>query len=146
VRRAAALAVLAVGVGSAAWTYGTTWRNLSDVRAASAGLTAEQRAHRPGDAIPLPMDRFDFYRDWTRPDDRYWLNVRPSGLSADLDVPGVVSAVARFYLLPAVEVPTIDDATVVLSWDMDPGLLHRRFTVNAREGKQVVFSSHLAGR
>jgi hypothetical protein len=117
---------------------------LSAVRRDGLGAAPLQREHAPGDALPLPMDRFDFYRRWLRDGDRYWLNVEPSGYSSNLDLPAAVRSLARFYLLPAVQVSSLDEADVVLSWDMDPGLLHRRFTVNAREGKQVVFASRLA--
>ena len=142
----AASAALAVALASAVSTFGTTWDRLSAVRRGGEAMTSLEREHAGGDALPLPMDRFDFYRRWLRSGDRYWLDVAPSGYSSNLDLRAAVAALARFYLLPAVQVARIDDANVVLSWDKDPGLLHLRYTVKAREGKQVVFVSRIAGR
>jgi hypothetical protein len=143
-RRLAAVAVVAVGVASAATTFGQTRELLAGMHAGGAAMTPLQREHAPGDGIPLPMDRFDHYRTWLRPTDRYWLDVNPSGFSSHLDLPQAVASVARFYLLPAVQVGSPEEASVVLSWDTDPGRLPLTYWESRREGLQLVFVSRIA--
>jgi hypothetical protein len=143
-RRIAAAVVLAVGIASAAKTFGGSWEILGNMHASGAAMTAEARAHAPGDALPLPMDRFDHYRRGLREGDRYWLDVNPTGFGRYLDLPHAVAALARFYLLPAVQVDDVADATVVLSWDTDPARLGLRFSESRREGLQLVFVSRIA--
>jgi hypothetical protein len=142
--RAAAAVVVLVAAASAFATFGKSWNLLSAMRASGVAQTPLQREHAPGDAIPLPMDRLDHYRNWLAADDRFWLDVNPSGFSSHVDLPSAVAALARFYLLPAVEVSRPADATVVLSWDHDPGLLPLRYSEQYREGIQVVFVSRIA--
>jgi hypothetical protein len=144
IRRAAAVAVLAVGIASAGKSFGGSWQFLGDLHASGAALGEQARVHAPGDALPLPMDRFDHYRSWLRKGDRYWLDVNPSGFGRYLDLPHAVAALARFYLLPAVQVDDLADATVVLSWDRDPAQLGLRFSESHREGLQLVFVSRIA--
>jgi hypothetical protein len=143
-RRIAAVVVLAVGIASAAKTFGGSWEILGGMHASGAAMSAEAQSHAPGDALPLPMDRFDHYRAWLRSGDRYWLDVNQTGFGRFLDLPHAVAAVARFYLLPAVQVADVADANVVLSWDTDPGRLGLRFSESRREGLQLVFVSRIA--
>jgi hypothetical protein len=142
--RVVAVAVVAVGVASVVKGFGFTREIAGSIHAEGAALTAEQRAHAPGDAMPLPMDRFDFWRSSLRGDDRYWLDVNQTGFGRFLDLPSAVAALARFYLLPATQAASVDDATVVLSWDADPARLGLRFSDVRREGLQLVFASRLA--
>ena len=141
--RLAALVVAAVGAASVIHGYGRTWDFLTTLRA-SAPVTALDGEHAAGTTIGLPMDRFDHYRTWLRPDDRYWLDIGASGFSSEVDLPTAVATLARFYLLPAVQVADVDDADVVLSYDHDPGLLPLRYYEQHREGLQVVFVSRIA--
>jgi hypothetical protein len=143
-RLAAAAVVVLVAVASAVKTSGQSWDLLRGMRSSGAAQTAAEREHAPGDSIPLPMDRLDHYRNWLEPGDRFWLDVNPSGLSSHADLPSAVAAVARFYLLPAVQVTDPARATVVLSWDRDPGLLPYRYSEQHREGIQLVFVSRIA--
>jgi hypothetical protein len=144
IARAGAAAVAVVAVASVHVTFGRAWDLLTGFHRSGAAMTALQREHAPAESIPLPPDRFDHYRNWLRADDRYWLDVAPSGLSSHVDLPTAVAAVARFALLPAVQVADVDDASVVLSWDHDPGLLPLQYSEQHREGLQVVFVSRVA--
>ncbi len=144
IARAGAAVVAVVAVASVQGTLGRAWDLLSGMRESGAAMTALQREHAPADSLPLPADRFDHYRSWLRPDDRYFLDVAPSGFSSHVDLPTAVASVARFSLLPAVQVTELQDATVVLSWDRDPGLLPLRYTEQHREGIQLVFVSRIA--
>jgi hypothetical protein len=142
-RRVAAGVVAAVAAASALHGYRGSWDFLGTLRA-SAPATALDREHAPGATVGLPMDRFDHYRAWLRPGDRYWLDIGPSGFSSHVDLPTAVATLARFYLLPAVQVADVADADVVLSYDHDPGLLPLRYSEQHREGLQVVFVSRIA--
>jgi acyl transferase domain-containing protein len=144
ISRLGAAAVVVVAVASAHSSFGRAWDLLGGFHASGAALTPLQREHAPAESVPLPPDRFDHYRSWLSPSDRYWLDVAPSGLSSHVDLPAAVAAVARFALLPAVQVTDVADATVVLSWDHDPGLLPLRYSEQHREGLQVVFVSRIA--
>jgi hypothetical protein len=121
-----------------------SWERLGDGRARDAPLSANERVHAPIDALPLPSNVFDFYRDRLRRGDRYYLQVLPSGFGPFADLPTVVATVARFYLLPAVQVATLEEANVVLSWEADPGLLGIRFAEQHRAGLQLFFVSRIA--
>lgn len=144
IARLGAVAVTVVAAASVHSTFGRAWELLSGFHRSGVAMTPLQREHAPADSVPLPADRFDHYRAWLRPGDRYWLDVVPSGLSSHVDLPSAVAAVARFTLLPAVQVTDVDDATVVLSWDRDPALLPLRYSEQHREGVQLVFVSRIA--
>jgi len=143
VSRLAVALVLVVALASTVSTLPGTWRDLSRQREAYAGLSAQGREHAFGDAMPLPMQVFDFYRARLRPGDRYYLQVQQTGFGRFLDLPAAVSSVARFYLLPAIYERNLDDANVVLSFGADPSLLHLRFRSQERAGKQSIFVSRL---
>lgn len=123
---------------------GEDWRRLGDGRARDAALSTSERTHAPIDALPLPSNVFDFYRDRLHHGDRYYLQVLESGFGPFADLPTVVATVARFYLLPAVQVATLAEADVVLSWEADPGLLGVRFSEQNRAGLQLFFVSRIA--
>jgi hypothetical protein len=55
----------------------------------------------------------------------------------------VVTAAGRYWLLPAVEVEDVDDATVVVSWERDPAELGLRFSEQQRAGQQLFFVSRI---
>ena len=136
--------MLAVAVASAFATFGSTWDLLTAMRRSGAAQTDHEREQALGGPLRFPMDRFDHYRNWLRPDDRYYLDVNASGFAHEFSLADVVAAVARFYLLPAVQVATPDEASVVLSWDRDPALLGLRYYEQHREGAQLVFVSRIA--
>ena len=89
------------------------------------------------------MDIFDYYRALVRPDDRFYVQVKnePFGIA---DKATVVRSIARYYLAPAVEVERLEDATVVLSYEADPGLLPVRYAQQHRAGLQLIFVSRVA--
>ena len=58
----------------------------------------------------------------------------------------VVRSVAHLYLLPATEARSLATATVVLSWDADPGTLHLHYSEQERAGLQLIFVSRIASR
>jgi hypothetical protein len=126
-----------------AWHSGRhMWRRLhSDYRTYSA-YTDLQRRRSPLDAIPLPSDVFDFYAAHLRPGDRFYLDVKEGGYGI-FDLPTIFAFAGQFYLLPAVEVPDVRDATVVVSYYRDPGLLHVHFLTQVEAGLQPIFVSRI---
>ena len=111
--------------------------------AAFAGYTQTQRDEAYGAQIPIRMDILAFWREQLRPDDRYWVQMPYEAFSANGDKKFVVRSVAHLYLLPATEARSFRDATVVLSWDADPGTLHLHYSQQARAGLQLVFVSRI---
>ena len=142
--RTATLLVIAVAVLSGALHVREDWKRLGNGRARDAALSSSERAHGPIDALPLPSNVFDYYRDRLRRGDRYYLQVLESGFGPFADLPTAVATVGRFYLLPAVQVGTLAEANVVLSWEADPGLLGVRFSEQDRAGLQLFFVARIA--
>jgi hypothetical protein len=107
------------------------------------GLNAAEREQAFGTSIPTRMDIFDYYRALVRPDDRFYVQVKnePFGIA---DKATVVRSIARYYLAPAVEVERPEEATVVLSYNADPGLLPLRYSQQHRAGLQLIFVSRVA--
>jgi hypothetical protein len=140
---AAALTVLAL---LSAWhSGGHVWRLLeSDYRTYSA-YTPTQRQHAALDAIPVNSDYFDYYATYVQRGDRIYFQVPPGGLGEFFDLPSAVAAAGRFYLLPAVQADSLSDATVVVSYEDDPALLHLSYVTQQRAGLQLVFVSRIAG-
>ena len=145
-RLSAALCGLATA-GLLAWSVVRdvphSWSLMRTERAEYAGYTSTQRAQAFGAALPLPMNLFDFYRQYLRPDDRYFIQIQNGAFGRFIDKETAVRSVARLYLLPAVEAPDLQHANVVLSWDSDPGLLHLRYSQQQRLGLQLIFVSRI---
>ena len=141
---AASLLVIAVAALSGVLHIREDWQRLGNGRARDAALSRSERARTPIDALPLPSNVFDFYRDRLRPGDRYYLQVLESGFGPFADLPTIVATVSRFYFLPAAQVATLAEANVVLSWEADPGLLGVRFSEQHRAGLQLFFVSRIA--
>ena len=139
----AAAATCAVGGISILTSYGTIWALLADERARDEALSGPERERGPLTALPLPAEVFDYYRAFLRPDDRVYFHVLESGFGV-VDLPTVVAAAGRFWLLPAVQVEDVDDATVVVSWERDPAELGLRFSEQHRAGQQLFFVSRIA--
>jgi hypothetical protein len=117
---------------------------LAAERARDEALTERERERTPITAIPLNADIFDFYRANLRPDDRVYFHVIESGFSPTIDYPGVVATAGRFWLLPAVRVEDVDDATVVVSWERDPSELDVSYSQHIRAGQQALWVSRIA--
>jgi hypothetical protein len=123
-------------------------RTLSVIRGEHGRFAAYTRLQRDeafGALLPLPMDIFEWYRQYLRPGDRYYVQVENGAFGRFIDKETAVRSVARLYLLPAVEASSLADANVVLSFDSDPGSLHLRFSQQWRSGVQLIFVSRIAG-
>ncbi len=118
-------------------------RTLDAERSRFTGMTAAERAQAFGALIPTRMDVFDFYRQLLREDDRFYVQVTNEGFG-NADKATIVRSVARLYLAPAIEVRRPQDATVVLSYDADPGVLPLRYSKQTRAGLQLFFVSRVA--
>lgn len=139
----AALAVVLLVAG--AWKDIPRSRDLLRTqRETFAGYTRKQRDQAFGTLIPIRMDIFDFWKAYLEPHDRYYIQIPNEAFSTDADKRTVVRYIAHLYLLPATEARSLSDATVVLSWDSDPGLLHLHFVGQARAGLQLIYVSRLA--
>jgi hypothetical protein len=121
-----------------------SYQDLKDQRTRFVGMSDDERNHAFGTLIPTRMDVFDFYRQSLRRDDRYYMQVTDAAFGAASRAV-VVRNVARFYLAPAVEVSRPSDATVVLSYEADPGLLPLHYSAQIRAGLQLFFVSRIAG-
>jgi len=121
-----------------------SWRFMRTQHAAFAGYSATQREQSYGAQLPLPMNLFDFYRQYLQPGDRYYAQVQNGAFGRFIDKKTAVRTVGRLYLLPAIEVPDLRHADVVISWEADPGLLHLRYLEQARLGLQLMFVSRIA--
>lgn len=121
-----------------------SWRLMRNEHTRFAGYTRAQRDQAFGALIPIRMDIFDFWRAQLRSGDRYWIQIPPEAFSSNADKKLVVRSIAHLYLLPAIETRHLSDATVVLSWDADPGTLHLAYSEQARAGIQLIFVSRIA--
>ena len=140
-------AAVAVGVGLySAWhSGGHVWRRLNADYRTYAAYTGIQRQHTPLDKTGLPNDVFDFYAEHLRRGDRIYFQVLPVPFGNYLDLPGIIAAAGRFYLLPAVQVTDPRRATVVVSYRQNPKRLHLRFVAQAQYGKRPIYVSRLEG-
>jgi hypothetical protein len=147
VRAAISIAIgIAVVAGLVSTVVDATPRSLRILDAEEqrfAGLTRAEREQTFGTAIPTRMDVFDFYRRLLRRDDRFYVQVINEGFGT-ADKATVIRSVARYYLAPAVEVDRPEDATVVLSYDADPGTLPLKYSKQTRAGLQLLFVSRVA--
>jgi hypothetical protein len=127
-----------------AWhSGGHVWhRSDADYRA-YAGYSEVDREHAVIDAVPLPSYVFDWYRSYVHRGDRIYFQVLESGFSQWADLPDVVSTVGRYYLLPAVAVDDLADATVVLSYQADPNTLDAHYLTQVRLGLEPIFVSRI---
>ena len=112
----------------------SAWHSLNHMRrlldreqAVLRALTPAERRQEPVTAVGLDGQIFDFYASLLARGDRVYFQVMPSGFSSDLDLPTIVAALGRFYLLPAVQTDDLRKATVVVSYFADPALLHVKF-------------------
>jgi len=108
-----------------------------------AGYTQTQRNQAFGALIPIRMDIFDFWRANLQRNDRYWIQIPNEAFSVNADKKFVVRSIAHLYLLPATEARSLSDATVVLSWDADPAMLHLHYSQQERAGLQLIFVSRI---
>ncbi len=140
----AAAATCVVAAASSFETYEAIWDQLAAERARDEALTEKERERAPVAAIPLTVEVLEYWSAFVRPDDRVYFHVLESGFGAGIDLRGVVTAAGRYWLLPAVQVEDVDDATVVVSWERDPAELGLRFSEQHRAGQQLFFVSRIA--
>jgi hypothetical protein len=120
-----------------------SWSVMRSEHARFAGYTRLQRDESFGTALPLPMDIFEWYRQYLRPGDRYFIQVQNGGFGRFIDKETAVRTVARLYLLPAIEASDLQHANVVLSFDSDPAQLHLRYSSQARLNQELSFVSRV---
>ena len=139
------LAAAACGLAAfSAWHSGRhVWHQLDSEAATFRTLTPLERREQPITDIDVPPSIFDFYATYVGRGDRVYYQVLPSGLASDLTLPEAITAVGRFYLLPAVQTTSLRDATVVVSYFEDPALLHLRFVTQVEAGLQPLYVSRL---
>jgi hypothetical protein len=108
-----------------------------------AHVSRQDRDRAFGNAVPIDMSVLDYWRHWLRPGDRYWVQMPFEAFSTFGDKKLLVREIARLYLLPSVESPTLAGADVVLTWDANPNLLHLRFSDQQRAGEQNIYYSRI---
>jgi hypothetical protein len=116
---------------------------LAQDRQTFAAYSEARRAHAAIDNVGLASGVFDFYRDRLVRGDRIYFDVAPGGYGEFFDLPSIIAALGHYYLLPAVHVRELKDATVVLSFNRDPARLGVRFLAQARAGQQLIFVARL---
>lgn len=141
---------IAIGIAAVAGLFKTvvdgiprSLRSLDAEEQRFAGQTRLEHEQAFGTVIPTRMDVFDFYRRLLRRDDRFYVQVINEGFG-NADKATVIRSVARYYLAPAIEVDRLEDATVVLSYDADPGTLPLHYSKQTRAGLQLFFVSRVA--
>jgi hypothetical protein len=108
------------------------WHRLEHERTSFARLSDAQRRNFP----IHPGDAFEFFAQYTAPDDRVYFQVPPRERAA-------FAAAGRYALLPAFVTESLADATVVLSYGEDPARLHVHFVTRRRDGPKQVYVSRI---
>src|SRR5690348_12695501 len=106
-----------------------TWRSLNTGYDTYVAYSDEERLAAPitGAGFPAVVgDLFRFVSSNLQRGDRVYFQV-PRTKYGTLDLHGTMGELGRYFFLPAVEVDSIDDATVVFSYNADPSKLRRRF-------------------
>jgi len=133
----------AVALASAWHSGGHVWRRLDSAYRTYAAYTPAERRQAPIAAIPLDPAVFDFYADRLLPHDRVYFLTMPSGFGQFFTLPQIIAATGRFYLLPAVQVARLRDATVVVTYDRDPNTLPVHFITEAQAGQQAIYVARI---
>jgi hypothetical protein len=140
---AAATATCLVAAASTLTSFDRIWTHLREERARDEPLTALERERAPITSIPLPVEVFEYWSQFLEPGDRVYFHVLESGFSSFVDLPTIVAASGRFWLLPAVQVEDLRDATVVLSWERDPRELDALYSEQHQAGQQRFYVSRI---
>jgi hypothetical protein len=114
--------VLSSAVGGA-----QTWSNLRGEHERWRDADRASVRHAPAAAAGHQGEVFDFFAARVDRDDRYYLHTRPMGADASPEERTSPFLLARYYLLPAVNVTDPADATVVLAYGEDPATLELDF-------------------
>lgn len=126
-REAAAGLCAALALVSSALTLPDTWTWLSEQRRDSEELSAVDRFQAPGFSNRLPVGGFDFFRAHVKRGDTVFVLSRPGTSVRGVDFPTATRTFARYYLLPAIVVDDVHDATVVVAIGADPRTLPVRY-------------------
>jgi hypothetical protein len=127
-----------------AWHTGPhRWHRLDQDYTAYRSYTDLQRRQAFFSGLEEDPGVFAFFKQYLVRGDRVYYQVQQSGFSSFMDLPTAVETAGRYYLLPAVQVTDLREATVVVSWLADPGLLHVRFVTQKRLGLQLMFVSRI---
>lgn len=123
---------------ASAWHSGRhVWHRIQGDRQTFAAYTPLDRIHAPATWVQLNGDIFDWYAQHLAKGDRFYVQV-----DAQHD-PRVVRMLAGYYLLPAVEVDSPSQATVIVSYFTDPSTLGIRFLTQEQAGAQPIFVSRI---
>jgi hypothetical protein len=120
---AAAVAVAVLAVVSAAITFPESWSWATDQREAFASVEVQPDVVFRYQQL-FPAEAVAFVRERVRKKERFFLVTR-GGDDVVLGVPRATAArtFARYALLPAVQIDSVDDADVVVAVGVDPGTL-----------------------
>jgi hypothetical protein len=146
-RRAAAVRLSAVLAAVAtAFALLSAWHSVGHMRNILGGEHTTYAAMTPAERRQLPVTHaeldggiFDFFTAYLVHGDRVFIQVMPSGYSPAFDLPSIVSALGRWYFLPAMQTTDLANATVVVSYFEDPSLLHRKYITQVRAGLQPLW-------
>jgi hypothetical protein len=128
-----------------AWHSGRhVWHRLAADYRVDSALTPVERRHAPFTALELDGNVFDWYGQYLGRGDRVYYQVLPSGLGT-LTLPQAVMLAGSYYLLPAVTVGDVRQATAVVSYHSDPAELHVHFLTQQQSGLQPIFVSRIRG-
>jgi hypothetical protein len=117
-----------------------TWRSLTSGYDTFSRYSAGDRRAAPitGAGFPIVVaDLFRFVSSNLQRGDRVYFQV-PRTKYGTLDLHGTIGELGRYFFLPAVEVDSLDDATVVFSYNADPSRLGRRFVDQLRFGPSTL--------
>jgi len=116
------------------------WRQLDQGYDTYSAYSPSARRSAPitGAGVPAVVaDLFSFVSSNLQRGDRIYFQV-PRTKYGTLDLHDTIGELGRYFFLPAVEVDSVDDATVVFSYNADPGKLRRRFVGQLRFGPSTL--------
>jgi hypothetical protein len=117
-----------------------TWRSLDSGYDTYSAYSASARRAAPitGAGFPAVVgDLFGFVSSNLQRGDRIYFQV-PSTKYGTLNLHGTIGELGRFFFLPAVEVDSVDDATVVFSYNADAGKIGRPFVGQVHFGPSTL--------
>jgi hypothetical protein len=140
VRRSTIVTAVAVAVALAsAWHSALhVWDRIAGDHAAFTAYSPADRIHAPASSVQVDGQIFDWYAQHLARGDRFYVQV-----DAQHD-PGWVRMLAGYYLLPAVEVESPDQATVVISYFTNPNTLGIHFVTQTEAGLQPIYVSRIS--
>jgi hypothetical protein len=116
-----------------------TWNRLGEETRAFAELSDAERVDLASNHTGVSASLFHFVAGHLRSGDRVYFHV-PRVPYGTLDLHDTVAALGRYYLLPAVEVTSLEEATVIVSYDADPDEFGLRFVEQKPFGRDVFLS------